>query len=251
MQAVIVAAGIGERLRPLTETTPKGLIPIDNKPLLEYSLEALKENGIQDAVIVIGFLGDMIRKRLGGEYKGVEISYALNPRFSNTGSMYSLSQAKDLITSDSILLLESDLLFDPEALGIVVHASYRDLILVADPSGSGDEVYVCVSSDNRITALGKHLPKANRDAALGELVGISRFSSGFLEKLFAKAEEDYASGRMDLHYEECIFETSQRNHPVYGVLCPKLTWIEIDTLSDLERARNQILPMVIGDENER
>ncbi len=64
MQVVILAAGIGGRLKPVTNTLPKGFIEIEGKPLLEYFLNALKENGIRKFIIVIGFLGEAIEQKL-------------------------------------------------------------------------------------------------------------------------------------------------------------------------------------------
>ena len=97
MKAVILAAGMGSRLRPLTRELPKGLIEIAGKSLLEYSLEALKENGIREVILVIGFLARRIEQELGGEYGSLKITYVFNEEYSHTGSMYSLSQARQLL----------------------------------------------------------------------------------------------------------------------------------------------------------
>jgi N-acetyl-alpha-D-muramate 1-phosphate uridylyltransferase len=77
MQAVILAGGLGTRLRPMTETVPKAMVPISGRPFLEYQLELLREGGIQDFVICIGHLGDQIQHHFGdGQDLGVKISYS-------------------------------------------------------------------------------------------------------------------------------------------------------------------------------
>jgi MurNAc alpha-1-phosphate uridylyltransferase len=74
LQVIILAAGIEERLKPATNTLLKGLIETEGEPLLEYSLNALKENGIRKVIIVIGFLGEAIEQKLGKAYRGLKIT---------------------------------------------------------------------------------------------------------------------------------------------------------------------------------
>lgn len=245
MQAVILAAGIGERLKPITNKIPKGLIEIEGKPLLEYSLNALKQNGIKEVVITIGFLEEAIRQKFGREYNGLKISYVSNNEYSKTGSMYSFSMTRKHI-DDDIILLESDLLYEPKAIKVLLDSDHRDAILVANLSGSGDEVYICVDDDQRIIDLGKNIADKNMKNAIGELVGISRFSRGFLNKLFKKAEADYEKGELNYHYEECVFAASKLDNPAYAILCKDLAWIEIDNENDIKRAKEQIYPRIKG-----
>lgn len=244
MQAVILAAGSGQRLRPVTEQLPKCLIQIREKTLLEYSLEALNNNGINEVIIVTGFLSDMIKKEIGNSYKDVKITYVINDSYDQTGSMFSLSQAKDAIKDNDILLLESDLLYDPKAIKTALNSPFKDCILVADLSNSGDEVYICVDENFRLTDLGKDIPFENKITAIGELVGISKFSNEFLKRLFKRAEEDYLREEFLRHYEECVFSVDKSGYPVYAVLCKGLAWIEIDKQEDLERAVQEVYPQI-------
>ena len=86
-QAVILAGGQGTRLQPLTLTTPKPLIPINGKPFVQYLIEHLKENGIEEIIFLTGYLGDQIEKYFGdGEKLGIKISYASSPVNYDTGS---------------------------------------------------------------------------------------------------------------------------------------------------------------------
>lgn len=243
MKAVILAAGMGSRLRPLTRELPKGLIEIAGKPLLEYSLGALKRNGIKEVILVVGFLAKIIKQRFGQRYEDLKIIYVLNQEYSDTGSMYSFSQARRLVDED-IVLLESDLLYEPKALRTIMDSKHEDVLLVSDFSGSGDEVYVCVDNTHRIIDLGKSVSPDSKKKAVGELVGISRFSKAFLVKLFQKVDNDYARGKVNYHYEECVLATSNLGNPVYAEVCRNLAWAEIDNASDLERARTKIYPRI-------
>lgn len=246
MQAVILAAGVGKRLKPLTQTLPKGLITMGGKSLLEHSLDALEENGIKETIIVVGYLKEAVKEKLSDEYKGIRITYVVNEEYGKTGSMYSFSKAKDAIRGNDVLLLESDLLYDYTALPILINAEFNNCILVAEVSNSGDEVYICVDKNQRIIGLGKNIPEENKKNAVGELVGISRFSKEFLSQLFRKAEEDYKRGELNYHYEECVFAVSKQGKPVYAVLSRDLVWVEIDKESDLKRAQEYVYPKIMG-----
>lgn len=243
MIAVILAAGRGVRLRPLTYKVPKGLIEVDGKILLERSLGNLSKYGIKKAIIVTGYLGNMIKDKLGTDYNGVEINYVENKEYANTGSMYSFSKAKDFI-NDDVILLESDLLYNSEAIRIIMESKLNDFILVAPCSGSGDEVFICTDNNKRVVYLGKKIQ--NKEEVIGELVGISKFSKEFLKKLFERAEEDYKKGKNNYHYEEVVFATSKENKdcPVYAVLIEDLAWVEIDTIKDLKRAIKNVYPKI-------
>lgn len=243
MKAVILAAGMGVRLHPLTYKIPKGLIEIDGKTLLEYSLNNLSLFGINSVIIVTGYLEEMIQEKIGNSFNGMNITYVTNEIYSKSGSMYSFSRAKDII-DENILLLESDLLYDPKAIEVVRDSKIEDLILVTDLSGSGDEVFVCADENKRITALGKNIEIKNQ--IVGELVGISKFSMRFLDILFKKAEEDYKAKQLNFHYEECVFATSTMGYPVYAQKCENLAWIEIDKENDLIRAKEEIILKLKG-----
>ena len=128
MQAVILAAGTGQRLRPITDNLPKCLIQIGEETLLEYSLDALRKSGIGEVIIVTGFLENMIKEKIGNNYKDVKITFILNEKYDRTGSMYSLSQAKSTIKDKDILLLESDLLYEPQAIKTALNSFFSCIL---------------------------------------------------------------------------------------------------------------------------
>ena len=112
--AIILAAGFGRRLRPLTNENPKCLTKINGKPIIENTLEILIKNGIQRTVIVVGYLGDIIKDWIGPEYQGMPISYIRNEIFHRSNSMYSLFLARKYLKEGTILI-EGDTFFE-EAL---------------------------------------------------------------------------------------------------------------------------------------
>ena len=244
MKAVILAAGMGIRLRPLTYKIPKPLIKIDGISLIKRSLDHLNEIGIKEVIVVIGYLSNLIKRKVGNHYKNIKIHYTYNPEYENSGSMYSLSKTKDII-DDNIILLEGDLLYDKYALEILLNSPEPNEILVAPLSGSGDEVYICVNESDELSNLGKIID--NTTDAIGELVGISKLSLDFLLALYKRAEEDYNKKEYLYHYEEVIFKLS-KDYPIKCKLMNDLNWIEIDNENDLKRAINIVYPKIIKKE---
>src|SRR3990167_1324089 len=155
LKAVILAAGMGLRLRPRTQKVPKGFLEVDGKTLLERSFLALKQAGIAEVVIVVGYLHEMIQTRLGDNFLGMPIRYVYNEEYATSGSMNSFLKAKAVIGDREVLLLESDLLYDAKCIDIVLDSPCQNVMLIAPLSGSGDEVYVCADAQSRIYTLGK------------------------------------------------------------------------------------------------
>ncbi|MCP4622360.1 MAG: phosphocholine cytidylyltransferase family protein [bacterium] len=243
MQAVILAAGVGTRLNREKNALPKGLIEIGGKPLLEHSLEALSSNGIIDLIMVVGFEHEKIRNWFGSRFRNLKIEYVLNENYAASGSMYSFALVQDFI-EDEIILLESDLIYEPRAIHRLLNTDFKNCILVTALSGSGDEVFICANGKKEITDLGKEIALNRRKHAIGELAGISRYESDFLDFVFKKSRNDIAAGNFGYHYESVVFETSKSTGPVYALLADDLVWYEIDTEKDLTKAREQIYPMI-------
>jgi len=150
--AVILAAGKGTRIHDAIEEIPKGFILINDKPIIERSIELLLKRGIERIVIVTGFLShcyDALRDR----YPQVET--VKNIRYAESGSMFSLFEARYRI-DDDFLLLESDLIYEERALRSLINSGQKDSILISGKTDSGDEVYID-SNEGRVCNITKDL----------------------------------------------------------------------------------------------
>lgn len=233
MIAVILAAGLGVRLRPITYSIPKGLIRVGGKPLLRRSLANISRQGIEEAIIVVGYKGKLIRQELGNTCEGVSINFVENSEYLTTGSMYSLCKAETQISGD-ILLLESDLFYEQRAVEVTKQRRERDLILVAAARGSGDEVYIRADNEGRLVDLGKAV--VLKGEAIGELVGISKLSSDFLKYMFTQAQSEIVKDG-EISYEEVISATARHyDYPIFCMYIKDLIWTEVDTTRDLDEA---------------
>ena len=141
MKAVILAAGQGTRLRPLTNHLQKCLVRVHGKPIMQYQLECLNRSGIQDCIIVVGYLGEQVQRQFGHRFGNVRITYITNEVFDRTNNIYSLWLARHEL-NDDILLLEGDLLFDEDLLGDLTQAQYTNVAVVDrfNPSMNGTAI---------------------------------------------------------------------------------------------------------------
>src|SRR5262249_45407425 len=136
--AIILAAGMGTRLRTVLDDRPKGLIEIDGETLVGRSLGLLRAAGIQRVTIVAGFRADLYAQ-FAAAHRDVHI--VLNPEFELTGSMASLDAALGTLTQRDVLVLESDIVYEARALQILSEP-YANATLVSGPTAAGDEVWV-------------------------------------------------------------------------------------------------------------
>ena len=111
MKAMILAAGLGTRLRPLTNAIPKPLLPIAGTPLIVWNLLLLKRHGFQDVIINLHYLGPMIEQALGnGSKYGMRIYYSHEPVILGTGG--GIKQAEPNFSGEPVLVLNGDTLFE-------------------------------------------------------------------------------------------------------------------------------------------
>ncbi len=135
MKAIVLAAGRGERMRPLTDTTPKPLLPVGGKPLIGYHLEALARAGVRDIVINLSWLGDRIREALGGgEHYGVRIVYSdEGPAALETAG--GIFKALPLLGPEPFLVVNGDTWTDIDFSSLALQPdAHARLILVPNPA---------------------------------------------------------------------------------------------------------------------
>jgi choline kinase len=228
--AVILAAGRGVRLKELGTQIPKGFIRLGSRPIVEESIDRLRGAGVGRIVVVTGHLAHFYRG-----LAGVELVH--NPRYADSGSMYSLHCARDALRGADFLLLESDLIYEARALDALAAHAGRNVLLVSGPTASGDEVYV-EARDDKLVNLSKQ--RAEIAAPFGELVGITRVSPPLFDAMLASAEARFRE-TLRMEYEQALVAAG-RSVPVDCLLIPDLVWAEIDDAQHLERAARQVYP---------
>lgn len=238
MQAIILAAGLAKRLRPLTDSTPKCLLTIGGKTLLEMTIDNILKNGINEFIMVTGYRENMIKEFIGQRYPGLNIRYLTNSDYENNNNSYSLWMTKDYITGDS-LLLDSDILFDYRIISKLLESPHIDSLAVTTNHKLGEEeIKVIIDSANKIQHIGKHLDPAE---CFGESIGIERFSLPFFTRLGAVLERKIAGeNNVNEFYEASFQETYDLGNAMYAVDVSEYKCMEIDFPEDLIRAEEEV-----------
>ena len=233
--AIILAAGMGIRLRPLSRTIPKALIPVHGATLLERTLDALTQSGVEHMTIVTGHLGTMLRTFVGPTYNGVPIEYRENREYASSNSMHSLFVARDTIDED-ILALHSDLLFESRVIPAVIQAPQKDVLVTADPICNNDVVYVHMNDAHAISRITKDTSMASAMA----YIGIAKLSYPLLKKVFRSIEAH--ADHMDEYLETYLMKHQRDFGPVFACHCSNLIWGEVDTTLDLQFLLANVAP---------
>jgi choline kinase len=166
MHVVILAAGTGSRLRPYTDGLPKALVPMNGKPLLAHTLNALRPFSPQ-LVVITGFHAEKIHEFFAERPE--KPIFIFNERFDSAGNAYSLLKAKEAVEGRDFLKLDADLVFEPAVLEKLL-AAPGDIRLMADVHPCGEEkMKIQVDAEGRIVNLSKKIPPA---IAYGESIGM-------------------------------------------------------------------------------
>lgn len=231
MTAVILAAGTASRMRPLTDTTPKSLLPIGGKPLLQWTLEVLHSRGIKHCVIVTGHCHEMIKAFVQLMGLPLHVSYVYNPHFATTNNNYSLWLARADVIGRSMLLLDADILFHTQILTRLLDSPHANALVVRLSNNLGhEEIKLKIDGSDRVTKIGKEI---NPLEAAGESLGIEKFSAAAVRALFEVLEE---RKDRDEFYEASFQEIIDGGVKIYSVDSGSYPCIEIDTIEDLRAA---------------
>ena len=172
MKVIILSAGQGKRLRPLTDSMPKALLKINNTTLLERHLTALQEYGFHDIIIVVGFHKDSIYNLIAGKDFRLNISFVENEIFHKTRSSYSLWLALQNC-EDSIIFMDADLFYEMKLLNYI-NEEYDKNILLASNTTIDEESVKVMGENSVLKEIGKYV--SNKFQCYGEAVGIIGFN---------------------------------------------------------------------------
>jgi choline kinase len=231
MIAVILAAGASLRLRPLTDHTPKCLLPVGGTTLLERTLRSLPAGRIRRAVIVVGYHAGAVRTFVGTLALPFPVTFVGNPLYAETNNNASLWRAAAECAGHDILLMDSDILFHPALITTLLEAPHPNALLLRESQDLGDEeIKVAVDDTDRVLAIGKEVPASR---AAGESIGIEKFSSPAASALFGILARRHA---LNEFYERSFQELIDSGTAIHAVPCGLLPCMEVDTESDLRNA---------------
>lgn len=236
MKAVILAAGKSTRLRPLTDDVPKCLLAVGGRAILGMMLENLAASGVAECVIVTGYREPQIREYVAGHNPGIAVTFLSNERYAETNNIYSLWLTRKHLAGHSMLLLDSDIVFDGAVLTLLLRSGRENCLAIARGAPLGDEeVKVRTDSAATILEIGKEV---SPEEAAGESIGIEKFGPAFVGRLFDVLERKIVQRNEVNHFYEAAFqEVIDAGFGVSAIDIGNLPCVEVDTPEDLEAAR--------------
>jgi choline kinase len=235
VKAVILAAGMGSRLAPLTDHCPKVLVEVLGRPILFRQLDHLAHAGIaaRDVVVVGGYRVDALRAalQLGGFG---DVTVVMNDMYQPWNNFWSLAVAEPAVRGHAILQFDGDVILDDKILPRMIAAG-GDAMLAVDCRDELDDETMKVQVDGAVvTGLSKQLPPAT---CLGEYIGISKLSAAVAAQVFVELTRLRDEGLTGEYYEFAYLRLLSRHAVTFGVVdVHDCTVIEIDNLEDLRRA---------------
>ncbi len=244
MIGVILAAGMAKRLRPLTDTKPKCLLKVGERTLLERTVDAMRQAGITEFLVVTGYRGEMIREflegysRLSSRTSQPSFTFLDNTDYEHNNNIYSLWMACQKVRGCDFLLMDSDILCDPAAVVRIAQEPVSALAVNRHELGE-EEMKVVVDADSRITEISK---TCSPEAAMGESVGIEKITADYCEALARELDQMILKeGLIDIFYERAFERLIPQGHTFKVVDTTHYFSYELDTPEDFKRAQ-ELMP---------
>lgn len=240
MKAIILAAGVGSRIRPLTDNTPKSLLMVGGKPILERMISHIESVGIKEILIITGYLEDQIKNFVAEKFPHLDIEFIRNDKYSSTNTGYSLMLAKDFVNGDDFVKFDADVVFEKEVLArLINHPHSTCLSIDKNIHLEKEEVKVICDENNKVLKVGKKLdPKLSK----GESIGIEKISKEAGALLFDILTEMMKDEKNHNEYYDDSYTTLvEKGIPFHAVDITGLKWVEIDTHEDYQHA-NTLFP---------
>ena len=224
---------MAKRLRPLTDEKPKCLLEVGGKTLLQRTVDAMISAGVKEFVVVTGYRENMIREFLTIHYSLCTIHYIDNPDYEHNNNIFSLWLAMQKLHGQEVLLMDSDILCDPEAVRRVARKTNPALAMQQHELGE-EEMKIVVDKDNRITEISK---TCRVEDAIGESVGIEKMTAAYSEALYRELDMMIEQeGLIDIFYERAFERLIPQGHQFKVVDTTNYFSYELDTPEDFERA---------------
>lgn len=230
---------MASRLRPITNNTPKCLLNIGERPLLQRSVDALVKNGIRDFVIVTGYLHEMIEDFIAEKYgNAINVRFIHNEVYDSTNNIYSLWLARPEAEGEDVLLLDSDLLYDPKIIERVMECPNDNVLTLIRHELGEEEMKVVTADDGSIVEISK---TCSPSAAVGESLGIEKMGRAYTAALYGELDGMMNREHLEDKFYELAFQRLIPQGHTYAVLdvTPYFS-CELDTIEDFENAKQKI-----------
>lgn len=229
MKAVILAAGLGTRLRPITNEVPKCMVPVNGIRIIDKQIDNLLSNGVDEIYVVDGYKAEVLAEHLKTNYPQVNI--VSNPRYAETNNMFSLYLTSKYVKGEEFLLMNADVYYDSNIIAGMLHGENLSKI-ACDRSQYLEESMKITLDGNKINHISKKISEADHYAVSIDVYRISAEDS----KVLFKEVEDTIEGRKDENSWTEVALDNIFSKTIFKPYVIEGRWFEIDNHDDLHKA---------------
>ena len=235
IKAIILAAGIGSRIRPLTNNCPKSLLKVEGKPILEMMITNILDCGITEVILVLGYLQEQMKAFVTDKFPGLDVTYVVNENYADTNTGYSLMLTEKEVGDSTFIKFDADVVFDKTILSNLIECDYENCLCIdKNIQLDTEEIKVITGENNQVVKASKAVNPAE---AIGESIGIEKISNTTAVKFFSKLRLMMENESKHQEYYEGAYERLiEQQVSFYALDITGLKWIEIDTLEDFNEA---------------
>lgn len=241
MQAIILAAGMGKRLKYLTENNTKCMVQVNDVPMIERTLKILDKKSLSRIIIVVGYEGQRLIDFINTISIMTEIVYIWNRDYEKTNNIYSLALAKDFLCAEDTLLLESDIVFEEQVIDEIISDKRTSLALVDKFENWMDGSCMVIDEDDKILDFipGKYFDFQEKEKYY-KTVNIYKFDKDFSKKIYVPFLEAYEKAMGDNEYYESVIKliVMLDTNEIRVKRLNGEKWYEIDDIQDLDIAES-------------
>lgn len=239
MQAILLAAGKGSRLGKYTKNGTKCMVNVNNKKLIDRTLESLLNIGVKKIIIVVGYKKEDLKNYISEKYQQLDIKFIENLDYERTNNIYSLYLTKEEFMKDDTILLESDIIYEQSILEELITSKHKDIALVAKYSQWMDGTVVTTDNNQNILSfIDKTAFDYKNVDKYYKTVNIYKFSKKFINKFYINFLESYIKTYGSQDYYESVLKViiGLKDVNLKALDVKDKKWYEIDNPQDLEIA---------------
>lgn len=240
MKALILAAGLGSRLGPITSHGPKALTCVKERPILRYQLEALRRNGIHELVVVLGYFGEQVVQYVTEEGPDFQVTYITNPDYATTNSSYSWWLAREHVAHAPYIHLNCDVFFSDGLLNRVLASPHEHVIAIRTDMALGGRLEHVGLDGERITEMSLSQTPRSR----GKAYGFAKFGPASSAAITRRMEAYLHRGDRNQHCFGLIREAISEL-PYHALDATPDLLLEVNTPDELQRAEQALIDRIL------
>jgi len=231
LKAIILAAGVGSRIRPLTDNCPKSLLTVAGMPILERMIGNIRACGIKEIIFVLGYLDKQIEEFVKSKFPDLDTHFVLNDKYQETNTGYSLMLTEAAVAGASFVKFDADVVFDIKILRKLIASPFDNCLCIdRDIQLDAEEIKVIEDENCRVLKASKTVNPAE---AIGESIGIEKISSDTAKLLFKELGLMMQQTSNHQAYYEAAYERLIECGTFFHTIdITGRNWTEIDTHED-------------------